>query len=301
MTIENMEIDACAEDFLFWSQRFENEFHSVNRRRSYSEMWLSTVEYAANISEAIRERKYEIACDNLAEVFCWISGFVTKCNREENRESFFRMNESLGEMIWLKYHRKCPLCMQNPCFCPIWKTQFSKLAGEEKELKYDIIDYEGKLQIERNENLKNIDRMVDMFEELYRNSYVLSNIEEICFHFNEEIGEVAEIVRKLDRAEHDEFLELSDEEKSDIANLQKQLKWEIADVFSWTAAIIIKFNIMIEELSSFFNYLEVNPEDNKDDAIHSVPRIKYTDTLKRVFCYLILCKDEEALIERNMI
>jgi NTP pyrophosphatase (non-canonical NTP hydrolase) len=284
---DNMEMDKSVENFRFWSQIFENEYHSVDRNRSYSEMWLLTVEHAAKISEAIRERKYENACDNLAEVFCWICGFVTKCNLEKKAGSLFRMNESLEEMIWLKYHRKCPLCKQNPCFCPVWKTQLNKLAKEEKDMKYDIIEREGRRQIERQENIGSIDWMVEMFDELYRNSYTISNVEEVCFHFNEEIGEVAEIVRKLDRLEHDSSPRL-DDERIEIENLQKQLKWEIADVFSWTAALIIKFNIMMEELSPILNYFKVNNSEDEVEAITPIQPIKYTDILRKVFYHLIL-------------
>lgn len=265
-----------------WSKRFSDKFYNQDQNRSYSEMWLQTVEHAADVAEAIREHNYNNACHNLAEVFCWMSSFINKCNREQDEGSFFKMDEQFSEIVWLKYHQKCPLCDTSPCYCPLMKSRINEFKSEVKEERYDRIELEGRDQINHGNNIKEIERLVEMYEKIYRTSYVLSTIEEICFHFTEEIGEVAEMVHKLDKKNGKELINLTDEQKSEIKEYQRQLKRELADVFSWSVALIIKFNIMINEISPVLvDYGKISLPSSEKDEIPKALALKYSDILEK--------------------
>lgn len=137
--------------------------------------------------------------------------------------------------------------------------------------------------------------MVEMYDTTYRSSYVLSTIEEICFHFTEEIGEVAEMVHKLDKRELDkkngiELSSLTDEEKEGIKEFQRQLKRELADVFSWSVALIIKFNIMIDEISPVLvSYGKLGLPSDEKRGIDKVYPLEYSEILEK-FWVEIQCK-----------
>ncbi|GEM_PF-5796270 len=134
-----------------------------------------------------------------------------------------------------------------------------------------------------------------MYDTTYRSSYVLSTIEEICFHFTEEIGEVAEMVHKLDKRELDkkngiELSSLTDEEKEGIKEFQRQLKRELADVFSWSVALIIKFNIMIDEISPVLvSYGKLGLPSDEKRGIDKVYPLEYSEILEK-FWVEIQCK-----------
>jgi NTP pyrophosphatase (non-canonical NTP hydrolase) len=278
-----------------WSRKFSDKFYEQDKYRSYSEMWLQTVQHAADVAEAIREHNYNNACHNLAEVFCWMSGIINKCNREPDDNSFFKMDEKFSEIVWLKYHNKCPLCDEIRCICPLMKSQINELKHKEKEDRYDRLEREGRDQIKHNNNIKEIKRLVEMYDTTYRSSYVLSTIEEICFHFTEEIGEVAEMVHKLDKRELDkkngiELSSLTDEEKEGIKEFQRQLKRELADVFSWSVALIIKFNIMIDEISPVLvSYGKLGLPSDEKRGIDKVYPLEYSEILEK-FWVEIQCK-----------
>jgi len=120
-----------------------------------------------------------------------------------------------------------------------------------------------------------------MFDDIYRNSYILMDIEEICFHFTEEIGEVAEMVLELNKWDSDNLSDLSEKDKQKVKELQRHLKRELADVFSWSAALIIKFNIIIDEISSVIrDYVKVSISlEGRDESVYEIHPLTYSDIL----------------------
>lgn len=274
---DGITIDEC-------SEMFSDIYFDKDRKRSYSEIWLSTVYHASNVGEAIRERNYVNACHNLAEVFCWMSGFLRKCNSEDNNNSSFKITESLSELVWLKYPAECPLCEKNHCQCPIYKTYINKLTPEKKEALYDKIEKKGAEEIEYKNNVRELDRLVSVFSNIYGNSYVLMSIEEIGFHFLEEVGEVTEMINKLSILDKIDSANMTKTQKEDREMYLRQLKRELADVFSWSTALIIKLNILIDEISSVIReYSKIETGDDGNVMISNIEPIKFSDILGKFY------------------
>ena len=110
---------------------------------------------------------------------------------------------------------------------------------DEKEAAYDRIVAAARKTLDRRPLL--LDEMVEMFDSIYAPNYSVMSINEIAFHFTEEIGEVAEQIREIRAwetqtrrrtAQKDEILE--------------HLRRELGDVFSWTAGLVNKINNGLE-------------------------------------------------------
>ena len=217
-------------------EAFEKVYGNLDRRRTVEQMWLQVVEEASNVAEAVREVNYVDVVSHLANTFCWICGLVAKCRGET--KSIFHFEEDLSSIIWRKYPHKCPLCGMMPCQCLIKKREIDQRSPEEKNRVYEHVRRRAQRSIK--DRIRNLDRLVNMFEDIFGPSYFIIPIEEITFHFTEEVGEVAEQIRELNALEM-ASIEVNDEKKRIINEFLK----ELADVFSWMCGILIKINYMI--------------------------------------------------------
>jgi len=75
---------------------------------------------------------------------------------------------------------------------------------------------------------------VNTFERIYGNLDRIQSIEQICFHLTEEIGEVARELR-LVRENH---------QKKKLKERVKKLQDELADVFDWLIALLLKISFI---------------------------------------------------------
>src|SRR5207253_7015543 len=75
----------------------------------------------------------------------------------------------------------------------------------------------------------------DMFDEIYSNNIMVTDIKEIAFHLLEEVGEVSEQIREL-RAQSGR----EEKDLSRIGHAKRELQRELADVLSWMVTLLIK-------------------------------------------------------------
>ncbi len=128
-----------------------------------------------------------------------------------------------------------------------------------------------------------VENVCTMFNEIYTGVHHDPPISSLCFHFMEEVGEVAELLlsfnsfqsAKLDtkdsgkqsvvlnlvsnQAEHEGA---SDTHKKSLRYLNNVLKGEIADVVSWIVALINKINCLIRATHSY--YFMIDQVKNND-------------------------------------
>ena len=122
-------------------------------------------------------------------------------------------NIDLEEAIWNRFPGRCPYCLEPMnCVC----------IAEMREIDLRQLEFH---QRKRNNMPETCEQWVSMFRKIYGNVNSILSRQSIGFHLMEEIGEVARSIRKKDFQE---------------------IEAEIADVFAWLLAILMK----VPELNS---------------------------------------------------
>jgi hypothetical protein len=174
-----------------WQKVFYELYSQADSNRTPEQMWIAVTAHTSSIGENIRKVAFEKLLNSAAHTFCWLCSFVNKCNGLK-KDDIFSISESLCGIVSLKYPNKCGHCGQLPCNCDP-----EKMEGEEDKLaRYrELLDC-------RNRDLKSyeeysIEDYRKMFFGIYRGRLHIQTLENIGFHFLEEIGEAAVSVRQL--------------------------------------------------------------------------------------------------------
>ena len=173
-----------------WTGIFRDIYSKVDSERTPEQMWIAVMAHTSSIGESIRKFAFESLLESAAHTFCWLCTFVNKCNNL--RDDIFSITESLGGIVSLKYPGVCGHCRQIKCQCdPVeMEKKINKSAEYQKllELRRSILasfeDY-------------SIDDFTKKFYEIYGGRIHIQTLENIGFHFLEEIGEAAVSIRKL--------------------------------------------------------------------------------------------------------
>jgi len=116
----------------------------------------------------------------------------------------------------------------------------------------------------------------EMLGYIYSDSHLTMNISEICFHVFEEIGEVAQEIFLIEN--------LNDPSKQ--ADRIPKLEAELADVFSWMMALVIKIQMHFRMLHEFENNLHRIMSRRLEIEITDIIWSAYYDETKgRMVCY----------------
>lgn len=248
---------------------FKKVYGALDGRRSVEQIWLQVVEEASNVAEAVRELNYVDVVSHLANTFCWICGLVAKCRRETS--SSFHFTDDFSSIVWRKYPAKCPLCDANPCQCLIKKREIDQRKPEEKMQIYERIRKKAQRSID--DRIKHLDRLVNMFEDIFGPSYFVMPIEEITFHFTEEVGEVAEQIRELGALEKSTIK--GNDRGCEKLRIIREFQKELADVFSWMCGILIKLNYMIK------NVYQIQIDFHRSEGTYN--KIEFSEILKKYY------------------
>jgi NTP pyrophosphatase (non-canonical NTP hydrolase) len=117
----------------------------------------------------------------------------------------------------------------------IKRREINSRTSGEKEAFYNHIVAKAKKTL--NHRFLGLDELVEMFDEIYSPNYYSMSIDEIAFHFTEEIGEVAEQIKEIRGWERQ--ARRQNAKKNEIL---EHLRRELADVSSWTAGLVNKIN-----------------------------------------------------------
>lgn len=253
---------------------FWDLYGHIDQERTLENMWLRLVESASSVGEEVREAKeegqtYEDILNHLADVFCWTTNFITRCN--EVGDPFFELHYEDGEgnivvadstwIIWEKYPGYCLTCeslgevaevefevgdfVVYPCRC---RTHYPNIPKERKTRRA-----KDHAEANRDDRPTTIDGYVSMFKELYGQKYRDLSLDLITFHFLEEVGEVSEQIRRLSGLKKKK--EVTDEDVSgDVAKQKAHLRRELADVYSWMSAIVIQLDYLKNQTKNLGAY-----------------------------------------------
>ncbi|MFW9998369.1 MAG: hypothetical protein ACFFD4_40400 [Candidatus Odinarchaeota archaeon] len=247
-SLEDSSIENWAKEF--WEVYEENNSNIKNLALA----WLMIVEDASSVGEHIREKNYVKALQDLTHAFCWTLSFLNilqYSTRIPKQFKLVNMNidgykiDNLSDIIWYKYPNCCPVCHSRACICPILPS--NAIENLKKEKKEDF----AKKRHEKGQRPKSVKAWENMFGGIYSKSHELSTLKDVCFHYLEEVGEVAKAIRYLHDAE----------KPKDIILYQTELIEEIADVLSWTFSLVRQIDsllIFCTELGVFLNNYSSN-------------------------------------------
>lgn len=216
---------------------FHDLYGDENKRRTVFNIWLHIAEHASSVGEALRKDEIKEAFCATARVFGWFCSFVAKCYLDEDAESVFKIKKKLSKIVWNKYPRLCTVCTTFPCHCLTKKREIEKkktITEGQKRIIQDARD----LGLPPN----NLSGWAKMFKAIYGNYHYATTLECIGFHFLEEIGEVAKSIVDL-------------QEKKDsgkLEELMENMENELADVFSWLFAVVLKLRFISESVAPLY-------------------------------------------------
>lgn len=210
-------------------------------------MWLHLVENASKVGEATRKNEWGEACKELSHVFCWLCSFAAKCRDRDssnNIDEVFLLDKPLSEIVWWKYPNACWKCGASPCSCSINRIEIEAKPEKRVEITRRITW----LRVQKHLMPGSLDQWVDMFTTIYENAHYGYPIEYVCFHFLEEVGEVARAILALSQ-----FIgkELGEEETKKLKEEREKFEEELADVFSWIASFMSKLRFVSDTVMNY--------------------------------------------------
>jgi NTP pyrophosphatase (non-canonical NTP hydrolase) len=272
------------ETFSDYTNGFEELYDHIDRERDLEQIWLRLGESASAIGEQVREaneenQEYRKILHPIADVFCWLNNFINRCNNHENDVFSLDSEDRRGNkikgtpdwIIWRKYPGWCVTCNSMgdvdaidingidcwPCQCHSKNITTSKDTRLDNALTY--------AESHRKDRPESVDSMVQMLNDgIYGQKYRNYSLEFTTFHFLEEVGEVNEQIRKLRGLHKRRQTESSEEVIQDIRDEKDHLRRELADVYSWIAAIVIQLNKIKQKTRGLENYGD-GPETNTED------------------------------------
>lgn len=293
-----------------WMELFKELYSQADSKRTPEQMWIAVMAHTSSIGESIRKIAFESLLKSAAHTFCWLCSFVNKCNSLPE-DDMFSISESLCGIVSLKYPNACGHCTQSPCGCDPVKME----REQNKSAKYTELLERRKRDWGSFKNYS-IESYGKMFYAIYYGKLHIQTLENIGFHFLEEIGEAAVSVRQLSQLEKiaedtstgidSAFLkQLTNVEgivenyvkygtkpkdidyasrnpdmlRSRVVNAKMDLVSEIGDSFSWFCAILNKLDSISK---SIYDHPEENPEIVK--PLEQVLNNEYLDSAGRGIC-----------------
>ena len=196
-----------------WCDGFYKIYKSNDSQRSLSNFWVQVSNDASKVSESVRRREYEEAIYHLGNAFCW-----TCCFAERMRSDMMKIQAGKdvlkikGDLFqdWIlnRYPFACHHCGENPCHCLLdIETIERRKDGEKEKEKYDELMshrseklVQARQAIKGDPGIKNLSliEFFNKFSEIHGNRLFVSSLEEITFHYLEEIGEVGQAIAMLE-------------------------------------------------------------------------------------------------------
>ena len=279
-----------------WMEIFSELYSQADSNRTPQQFWIAIMAHGSSIGESIRRINFPDLIYYAAHIFCWLCSFVNKC--KEIKNDIFSFTESISGVVSLKYPLVCGHCEANPCQCHPTKMD----AIKDKAAHY------GKLLTRREGIIRAVEEYSialwqNIFGEIYGEQIHILTLENIGFHFLEEVGEGAIAVRKLSQFKRivnekiegidSAFLNELTKVKGIVENYNKYYKSEvdytskdpeilkgrivdakmsmvieIADTFSWFCSILNKLDSISKNCKFKLQLLEEKLkeeyfEDNK--------------------------------------
>jgi len=247
-----------------WVDGFYRVYSIHDDKRRYSELWLPTTSHASKVAEAVRTNDYDGTLVSLSNVFAWLVSFVGRLRldfdqSEAGKEVMKKHGKTWTEWILHKYPGVCHFCGRSRCTCASIRDVVELRKGQ-KRAEYERVTKErDKLMRRAYERAMkrmggsriSMPKLFDMFYGIYGGTLWGTNFSEIAYHFLEEIGEVSKEISYLegivgghDRESWQEYVKKQERHQQDkwkqYYEVCTDLTRELADVFSWAAALCYK-------------------------------------------------------------
>lgn len=254
--------------------------------------WARVVKHATTACEGMRRNDWGLVLDEIATTIVWWLAFIQKLNllneaardRDFEDDFVFGLSISATEIVWRKYPGVCPVefgLAPEDLRNKAWKERPVQdcmcLAMKEKSENRSEVEKKRTKKLVRDFALENgcycprsIDALEDMLQTIFSRTVYHESIQELFFHFIEEIGEVSEALAdattseclRSDPSSNQRFIEEREEKRHAIAE-------ELADVFSWSISIVAKIQAQLE---SFESYLKCRDKAGQPKGIYGSPR-----------------------------
>jgi len=236
ITLETLDGSALDE----WLQEFWYIYGHRDKKLSLDQMWMKAVEDSTKVGEGVRENRAEEVVEYLSKTFCWVVSFIARLFFDDDISNRFKISQvplsdykidSLARLVFFKYPTICPRCLRGSCICPILPKA------------PDVCEAQDKLRPARTNNAvpRTMNEFGQMFARIYDTAHFIRSMDEICFHYLEEVGEVARAIRRL----HAEDLALGET----LARRQNLVE-ELADVVAWTFSLSRKKRAELEDFTA---------------------------------------------------
>ncbi|HZV47624.1 MAG TPA: hypothetical protein VFG06_09815 [Thermodesulfovibrionales bacterium] len=293
-----------------WMELFKELYSQADSKRTPEQMWIAVMAHTSSIGESIRKIAFESLLKSAAHTFCWLCSFVNKCNSLPE-DDMFSISESLCGIVSLKYPNACGHCTHSPCDCDPVKME----REQNKSAKYTELLERRKRDWGSFKNYS-IESYGKMFDVIYCGKLHIQTLENIGFHFLEEVGEASVSVRQLSQLEKiaedastgidsaflkqltnvegivENYVQYGTKPKdidyasknpdmlrSRVVNAKMDLVSEIGDSFSWFCAILNKLDSISK---SIYDHPEEHPEIVK--PLEQVLNNEYLDSDGRGIC-----------------
>ena len=177
-----------------WVKAFDKVYNRADRPRRPEEFWNSVMAHLSGVGEAIRRTNYQEIVEESAYAFCWMCGFVLKCNSDAIKEddSLFSFENCLSEIVALKFPDRCGHCEKCHCSCdPIKKDAQKDKSAKYRELLKEWKAYQSLWR------QRGLNEWLNRFWGIFGGRIHIQTLETIGFHMLEEAGEEAKAVREL--------------------------------------------------------------------------------------------------------
>jgi len=261
---------------LDWEADLRSIYYNRNKLRQPEQMWLRAVSHASRVGEAVRKGEFLESIEGLCRTIAWTITTVDKLISIQPSEVTYleggdgRKLTSTWDLIVDKYPNACPYCGQTEaCHCGIIRLDLEKEDKVSRRNRLRKVRSERRINSEASNSLPtSLPDIAMMFGRLYQQTHYGVDIEKICFHFLEEVGEVAWCLTSLQEG---------GVRNEDDVSLQVQLAEEFADTMAWSFAITGKLaylssqTTMLSDIRNLTNLVNKTPKSHLETGSLLLP------------------------------
>jgi len=287
---DSASIDDYAEDI--------QKIWPTDKTRPVLLQWLIVVAHASALAEEVRKSAWDKVVHEVAEVFVWWLSFILRIREcpqnESDPDAIFYLPCLPSDIVWSKFPNLCPVCFgygldRGRSGELAARTDFESIVIEEKEMLvvYDEVgticscltrkrfvesrtpefkrftkDQLGKLsEIDSVKNARpaSLQELEQKLKDIFEPPIYVLTAEEIAFHLLEEIGEVSEALANLMMQPATSEAEFLEDHKQRLRNLRE----ELADVFSWLITMREKAHLILSRATNYTEYARTKHKDDK--------------------------------------
>jgi NTP pyrophosphatase (non-canonical NTP hydrolase) len=235
-----------------------------DKRRSMLDFWLRVVQHASSLGELVRRGKYNEAKEQLGRLAIWMLSFVAKAQTtEKGFDGLFTIDKPLSDLLWSKYPNCCAACYTRRVTLSPDPEKFDGsprecncilvlVETEERHQTRTVEQKQGSKRSRREYADRNSSHeahycgltLLDLerrFESIFRRNIFALDLEDVAFHFLEEVGEVVEAITQLYTYSKTPSNTAAEDLHDRWLDARLELEEELADAFSWLFAISSKF------------------------------------------------------------